>query len=74
MHRPVATETFSIFGQIDAVVAQAMVDEGKLVKIWPDDIPATAAVHEDGRHARFAVVVPREHRTEFETRIKDLYL
>jgi len=66
------TEVYSIFGQIDAVVAQQMVDEGKFNRIEPDTIPYTAMFDEAGRKAVFAVVVPRIYLSEFNKRIRDL--
>ena len=65
-------EIFSIFGQIDAVVANAMIDEGKLVRIEPRLIPLTALVDRLGRQARFAVVVPQKFVREFHRRIDEL--
>jgi hypothetical protein len=66
------TNVWSIFGQIDAVVAQMMVDEGKFNKIEGEDIPATAKFDELGRQAKFAVVVPAKHEAEFNKRVRDL--
>lgn len=63
------TEIFSIFGQIEAVVADAMVNEGKLKKIEAMDIPQAVMVDSSGRAAFFAVVVPPQHQLEFEKRI-----
>ena len=68
------TKIFSLYGQIEEVVARAMVEEGKLPRIInAADIPPTALVNEDGRIARCAVIVPRCHEAEFENRIKELY-
>lgn len=67
------TEIYSIFGQIDAVIAQAMVDEGKANKIDQDMIPPTALYDEQGRKASFAIVLPREHLGEYHRRVNDLY-
>jgi hypothetical protein len=68
------TEIFSIFGQCDAVAAEMMVREGKLTRIEPEDIPASAAVNEAGTRARFAVVVPHQHLREFQQRCREMYL
>jgi hypothetical protein len=74
------TEIFSIFGQMDAVVAQAMVDEGKATKIEKDLIPEEVRftpVGEPGdirlREAQFAIALPRAHLAEYERRVRDLY-
>jgi hypothetical protein len=65
-------EIFSIFGEIDAAIANAMIREGKLVRIEPRLIPLTQLVDRLGRHARFAVVVPRKFLQEFNSRIEEL--
>jgi hypothetical protein len=66
-----STEVFSIFGETEAVVANAMVTEGKLRRILSHDIPPTARFC-NGRLAQFAVIVPREYLGEFEDRIEQL--
>jgi hypothetical protein len=66
------TEIFSIFGQIEAVVAEGMIEQYGLHRIDAKDIPETAAFNEAGQTARFAVVIPAERRTEFERRITEL--
>lgn len=68
-----ATQIFSVFGQIDAAVAEAMIAEGKLTRIEAADIPPTAATNDAGRPARFAVVVPAARLAEFNRRIAALY-
>ena len=67
------SEIYSIFGQIDGVVAEAMVAEGKASKIEQRSIPPTALLDEQGRKAMFAIVLPREHLGEYERRLRDLY-
>lgn len=66
------TEIFSIFGQIEAVVAEAMIDEGKGKRIKMDDIPASALFNDVGKSAVFAIVLNRRDIPEFERRIKEL--
>ena len=66
------TEIFSIFGQIDGVVAQMMVDEGKASKIDQDMIPPTALFDGEGRKAQFAIVLPTSRLGEYERRVRDL--
>ena len=67
------TEIFSIFGQIDAIVAEQMIEEGKARRIEKDMIPATASVNSEGRPAQFAIVIDRGYIPELERRTKDLY-
>lgn len=57
---------------IAAVVAQAMVDEGKFTRIEPERIPPTMAFDDQGAPALFAVVVPLSHLAEYEDRVKRL--
>lgn len=66
------TEIYSIFGQIDCVIAQAMVDEGKATKIEQTMIPPTALFDDAGRKAQFAIVLPRAHLAEYEERVRNL--
>ena len=66
------TKIYSIFGQVEAVVAENMIAEFGACKIEPQDIPETAAVNEAGDRAKFAVVVPAHRVEEFERRIADL--
>ncbi len=66
------TEIFSIFGQCDAVVANLMIEEGKLTRIAAADIPPSAAVNDFGQHAQFAVVVQPQYLAEFNRRCAEL--
>jgi hypothetical protein len=66
------SDVYSIFGQIDSIVAQQMVDEGKLNKIEAAMIPHSAKFDEAGRQAFFAVIVPRAFAAEFDRRIREL--
>jgi hypothetical protein len=68
------TEIYSIFGQIDGVVAQMMVDEGKATKIAQEMIPPTVLYDETGmQKAKFAIALPRAYLGEYERRVRDLY-
>lgn len=67
-----SSHIFSIFGQIESVVADAMIAEKKLTRISAQDIPPTAAFDDAGRRAVFAVVVPAKVAAEFERRITAL--
>lgn len=66
------TEIYSIFGQIDAVIAEAMVAEGKATKIEQSMIPPTALYDERGRKASFAIVLPIKLLGEFNRRVLEL--
>lgn len=66
------TRIFSIFGQIEGVVAQAMAKEGKGRIIPQREIPDTARFNEHGQMALFAYLCPGPHMDEFEDRIFDL--
>jgi hypothetical protein len=65
------TEMFSIFTQIEEVVANAMCDEGKISKIDARMIQQEVAWHE-GKPAKFGVAVPPQFLEEFQTRIANL--
>ena len=66
------TEVYSIFGQIESVAAEILIEKGKARKIEARDIPVSAAFDDNGRRASFAVIVPNEHVPEFERLIADL--
>lgn len=66
------TEIFSIFGQCEAVVANMMIDEGKLTRIVAADIPPSAAVNKLGHRAQFAVVVQPRYLAEFNYRCAEM--
>jgi hypothetical protein len=59
------TQIFSIFGEIEAIAANAMGFE----RIEFDDIPPTARYNDQGKPAKFAVIVPGRAVAEFERRI-----
>jgi hypothetical protein len=72
-------EVVSIFGQIEEVVAKAMMAEGKGVgKLAPtlsvsiDDCPPSAIYNEFGDKARMVIVIPRGLMMEFNRRVEDL--
>ena len=65
-------QIFSIFSQIDGVIADMMVSEGKATKIEQCDIPASALFDDDGRKAFFAIILPVKHLGEFNRRARDL--
>lgn len=63
---------YSIFGQIDAAVAEAMASEGKIRRIEQGMIPPTALFDDQGRKAFFAVVMPDEYAGEYMNRVAAL--
>jgi hypothetical protein len=67
-----STEVYSIYGQIESVIADTMVKEGKATKIEQDMIPPSQLFDEDGRKAKFAIVIPRTNLSEFERRVRNL--
>jgi hypothetical protein len=72
-----ATQIYSIFGQIEEVVAQAMVDEGVATKIPYDHIPGSARYQRNpltgqDEQAKFAIVLPSNLVNVFEARIAAL--
>lgn len=72
MGRKRTSEIYSIFGQIDAVVAESMAAEGKIRRIEQNMIPPTALFDNQGRKAFFAVVIPDEYAGEFMNRVEAL--
>jgi hypothetical protein len=69
----------SIFGQIEAVIALAMMAEGKgITMLAPtksvsiDDCPRSAVYNERGEKARMVIVVPPQAMMEFNRRVEDL--
>lgn len=66
------TEIYSIFGQIDSVVAMAMAEEGKIRRIEQNMIPPTALYDDQGRKAFFAIVMPDEYAREYLERVEAL--
>jgi hypothetical protein len=72
------TEIFSIFGQIEEVVATVMLEEGKGRRIELQEFPDVAMcpevhVNEAGQRAKFAVQFSRHETLEFNRRVAELY-
>ena len=63
---------FSIYGQIDEVIARAMVDEGKIRPV-PMSPGMPHEFNAEGQRARMVVIVPRQFMAEFNERIANLY-
>ena len=72
-------QIISIFGEIDMIVAEQMMAEGKDVrKLAPTkdvsltDIPESVQTNDRGDKVRMVIVMPPELMMEFERRIEDL--
>lgn len=72
MARRRKSQILSIFGQIEAVVAEVMIKAGEMTHIPAERIPERAAVNERGEPALFAVVVAAEKLERFNELIADL--
>lgn len=68
------TKIFSIFGQIEKVVADAMIEEsgGRIKRIEPDMIPPTALYNEQDQRAYYAIVLSNEEALTFDLRVRQL--
>lgn len=66
------TEIYSIFGQIESVVADAMAEEGLVHRIERDMIPVSARFNEKGEVAHCAIVLSPELEIAFNKRVADL--
>lgn len=62
----------SIFGQIESVVADAMVAEGKVTKIDAGLLAPTVLFDDLGRRAYCALVFSPETSQEFDRRVREL--
>lgn len=67
------TEIYSVFGQIEGVVADAMAEEGLVHKIARDMMPATARFDDQGRVAHCAIILNSEMLAVYNRRVADLY-
>lgn len=72
MARRDTTEIFSVFGQIESVAAEIMIEKGEATRIDAAEIPESAAFNNLGHPARFAVMMPRSRVRRFETLIAEL--
>lgn len=68
------TEIFSIFGQLEKVAAEIMIERGEAKKIDAADIPASVAVNDAGTRAYFAVSMPKARVKAFDKLIRELRL
>lgn len=72
-----ATETFSIFGQIEDVAASILIENKKVTKIPLEQFPDQGDcpdiwTNEQGDPALYAIIVPRRIIPEFNKLIADL--
>jgi len=63
---------FSIFGQIEGVVADAMAEEGLCPRIKRADIPASVRWNDRGELAHCALILTPEMERIFDQRVADL--
>lgn len=66
------TKIYSIFGQIEAVAAETLIEQGRATKVAASSIPPTARFNHWRQPALFAVIIPERHVAEFEQLIRDL--
>lgn len=72
MGKRMKSEVYSIFGQIETIVGEAMVKEGKATKIDVEHIPPSVIFDARGRLASFALVMNRQQAAEFDRRVAQL--
>lgn len=73
MARKSGIEIFTVFGQIEAIAADFMIKKYGLTKIETRDFPPTVDLeNSDGTYARFAVIFPRAHMSEFDHLVSDM--
>jgi hypothetical protein len=68
------TLIWSIYGQIDEIVARQMVEEKKFGQVRYTDIPKSERVSAEGHKVRIAVIVPAKYVDEYEQRVKALMM
>jgi hypothetical protein len=66
------TNIISVFGQIEGVIADALVAERKATRIDFENIPISARYDEHGRAAHCALVLSTEAEREFDRRVREL--
>lgn len=73
MARRGGSNIFTVFGQIEAAVADAMIAEGKATRIEVKDFPTGVnLVNDVGYPARFAVIIGKNEDAEFARRVAAL--
>lgn len=66
-------EIYSVFGQIESVAANIMIERGEATRIDADEIPESAMLNKIGQRAQFAVMMPKSSVLRFNKLIADLY-
>lgn len=66
-------EIFSVFGQVDKVIAEDFIKKGFGRRIEPALIPDSALFNSTGQRAHFAIMLYRENVPAFREAIADLY-
>lgn len=66
------TVIFSIFGQIEQVAAETLIERGLAQKIEPAYIPSSVMYDAQGRSAAFAVSMSSDNVEAFEEMIRNL--
>lgn len=63
---------YSIFGQIESVVADAMAEEGLVRKIDSEHIPVSERFNDKGEVAHCAIVITPDIERIFDKRVRNL--
>lgn len=66
------TVVFSVFGQIESVIADMMVNEGLANRIEPYDVPATVRYDDNGKLCHCALIMSAQMEQVFNKRVKEL--
>lgn len=66
------SQIWSIYGQIEEIVARAMIVENKANQLPLGAVPETQLRNDQGEPIRLAVVIGGMHGHEFEERIRNL--
>jgi hypothetical protein len=73
MKRSRDTEILSIFGQLERVAANIMIEAGEVTRIDLKDFPKGAPFQNDaGQVASFAIIIKRSLRRKFDDLVAEL--
>lgn len=71
--RSAKPKVYSIFGQINSIVADAMIKEGWVTGVIKGDaIPESVRYNEHGERAHCALVLSKGQSAEFDRRVREL--
>jgi hypothetical protein len=75
--RYAGSSVFSIFGQVEEVIAKMMLEEGKGRLIRIEEFPEESVcpdiyINELGQHAKFAIMLTKMEEAEFDNRVTAL--